>query len=838
MMNGYSVSPQLLYICMGVKIFSSNSKHTMKKISWALCFVCVFISVLYSQPASKGIHPYSLSGVIIDSVSQEPIVGVTVMIVPGENKKNTIGTISGKKGEFLLENIKTTNPSVHFSAIGYKTKIIDTIQGGKSSAINLGTIRMQQGAVQMNAVEIKAARPMIEFLPDKQVINMEQVPGASGNVTDALRNTGAVDVDPQSNKISIRGRSGVNIMLDGKPLPNAEELLTQMPASMIDQVEITTNPSAKDDPEGDAGIINFITKKGYSDNYSGSFTVYANNKNMKYAAAFINYRKSKMNLYGSLNGGLGKFASGLNYTKTFYQSSAYHTLRSDGDQLREGFMLNGKVGLDYDLDDMNSLSVTANYFHMKGTGHNNGSNIVFDSTGTARYSYQLNNGGALDNNTYSGTATYKKKFDKKGNELSADVYYSRLTYDAPNDLSTQYSYTARPILQHAKSFTGNKTLIAKLDWADPTWSLGKIDAGYNYTFRDRSTDYNYSDYIDSLDLWQRDSAYSNYFKYRENIHAVYSNFGNKILGIDYRLGIRLEKILSTGTVVTTNQNFALNYTSVFPSLLLSYNLSERLQLTFNLARRIRRPQMEYINPFKRINGPNDLSIGNPALQPTYTNLYELAINPIVKVYYTKSTGRPVSITALMDDTISVTSMVNNASTKTFGVELMLPIINDSKFPISLPSWFSMGNISYTYSRIQESSDYLTESYDINRTAWNLNANLVLKPYDDINAIFSYRYTPRISDARTVTNKKSILTFTLSKEFFDKKLRVAIIASDILKANMSRTETFSPNYYMDNRWTNFNSQNIAIAFTYKFNDFKAQQERQIDDGRDRTEGGIF
>jgi hypothetical protein len=783
-------------------------------------------------------HPYAISGTVVDSISHEPLAGITVMIVPGENKKNTIGTISGSKGEFLLENVKTANPAVHFSAIGYKTKIIDTIQVGKKSVINLGTIRMQQGAVQMSAVEIKAARPMIEYFPDKQVINMEQVPGASGNVTDALKNTGAVDIDPQSNKISIRGRSGVNIMLDGKPLPNAEELLTQMPASMIDQVEITTNPSAKDDPEGDAGIINFITKKGYSDNYSGSFTVYANNKNMRYAAAFLNYRKSKMNVYGSLNGGLGKFSNGLNYAKTFYQSSAYHMLHSDGDQLRDGFMLNGKVGFDYDFDDQNSFSLTGNYFHMKGSGHNNSTNIVYDSMGMARYNYRLTNNGELDNNTYSGTATYKKKFDKKGNEISADVYYSRLTYDTPNDLLTKYNYSVNPIHQKAISNTGNKTLIVKLDWADPTWSIGKIDAGYNYTYRDRSTDYNYYDYIDSLNIWQRDSAYSNYFKYNENIHAVYTNFGNKLWVIDYRLGLRLEKILSTGTVVTTNQNFALNYTSVFPSLLLSYNISDKLQVTFNLARRIRRPQMEYINPFKRINGPNDISIGNPALQPTYTSLYELAINPVFKVYYTKSTGRPVSITAIQDDSISVSSTVNNASTKTFGVELMLPIINDSKFPIPLPSWFSMGNVSFTYSRIQESSDYLTESYDISRDAWNLNANLVLKPYDDLNTIFSYRYTPRVADARTITNKKSSLTFTVSKEFFEKKLRVAIIASDILKANMSRTETFSPNYYMDNKWTNFNSQNIAIAFTYKFNDFKAQQERQIDDGRDKTEGGIF
>ena len=110
-------------------------------------------------------------------------------------------------------------------------------------------------------------------------------------------------------------------------------------------------------------------------------------------------------------------------------------------------------------------------------------------------------------------------------------------------------------------------------------------------------------------------------------------------------------------------------------------------------------------------------------------------------------------------------MVNNASTKTFGVEVMIPIINDSKFPIQLPSWFSMGNIAFTYSKIDESSSYLTESYNTSRKAWNLNANLVLKVVYDINAILSLRYTPRIEDVRTITNQKTFLSFTLARRIY-------------------------------------------------------------------------
>ena len=136
----------------------------------------------------------------VDSVTQERIPGVTVMLIAEDNIKNPKGALSGAKGNFTIEDLTIAHPRLRFSIIGYKTKVIDSINVGKQTAIDLGIIKMQSGTVQMNAVEIKAVRPMVEYRADKQVINMESVPGATGNVSDALRNTGIVDVDPQSNK--------------------------------------------------------------------------------------------------------------------------------------------------------------------------------------------------------------------------------------------------------------------------------------------------------------------------------------------------------------------------------------------------------------------------------------------------------------------------------------------------------------------------------------------------------------------------------------------------------------------------------------------------------------
>jgi hypothetical protein len=802
-----------------------------------LCFLLSIGSLTVFAQAKKSHPVYTLAGTVVDSISGDKMLGVTVVVLGDDKTKAPKGGITNAKGEFRIENLTIAQPKLRFTVVGYKTKILDSITVD-GAVINVGTVRIQSSSLMMKSVEIKGQRPMIEYQADKQIINMEQVPGANGSVTDALKNSGAVDVDPSTNKISIRGKSGVNIMIDGKPMPMAEDMLTQMPASAIDQVEISTNPSAKDDPEGDAGIINFITKKGVSDNYSGSFTLFSNSRGMNYGATFLNYKHGAWNVYGSANIGLGRFKNDVDFDRTNYESalSRYQTSRGDG--LRKGFMGNARVGVDYDYDAEDVFSLSSSLYKMKGNGHNSSQNAIYDSAGNFRSGYFLENYGELDNTSYSATATYKKKFDKKGNELTTDFFYTYLDYSTPSDITTSFSGIPVSQKQRSSSVTNNKTMIAKLDYIDPGMSIGKVNLGYNFTFRDRSSDYLFDDYFATTDTWQNDTNFSNRFRYVERIHAVYADFSNKIWVFDYKLGARAEKILSTGLVENTNQSFELDYSSFFPSLLLSYPLSERFQLAFNISRRIKRPQMEYINPFKRMNGPNDYTIGNPALEPTYTNQYELSFNPLVKMYYSTSTGRPVSISAVVDDTVFVSSMVNNASTKSYGTEIMLPLINDSKFPIKLPDWWVMANITYTWSHTEESSNYLTEAYSIKRNSWTLNANGVFKTFADINAIINFRYTPETRDSRTITNDKSYLSFTLAKEFMDKKLRVTFTVSDILKANVYETKTNANGYYMVNSFTNVNSQNIGVSITYKFNDFKLHQERSIDDGRDKTEGGMF
>ncbi|MCE1187564.1 MAG: TonB-dependent receptor family protein [Ignavibacteria bacterium] len=807
----------------------------MNKRCIALVLCILVIPYMYGQQKKAPTY-HTVSGVVVDSATGEKLQGVTVRVI-SEDPKNHLGAITGPKGEFKIERISAADARLQLSQVGYQVKVMPLFEAGSFIKANMGNIKLQAATVQMGGVEIKATRPMIEYQADKQIINMEKVPGANGSVTDALRNSGAVDVDPQSNKISIRGRSSVNILIDGKPQPMAEDMLTQMPATMIDQVEIVANPSAKDDPEGDAGIINFITKKGTSNNYSGSVTAYKSSKNMQFGSTFINYKHNDLTAYASVNGGGGEFDGDIDGYQISNSSVNNYKTISEGENSRKGFMMNAKTGFDYDFDTANSLSFSGSLYKMKGDGYEHSLFSIYKITDALNYNYNSNNDGNLDYNVYSLTSNYKKKFDKKGHEITGDVFFSYTDNENPTTLTTTYSYSpSDPTRKHIENNTGNKTLIAKLDYVNPTFaSIGKIETGYNFTFRDRTTDYNVFNMQN--DAMLKDLSQSNNFTYKESIHALYATLSSKLFFLDYKLGARLEHIFSHGIVELTNEKFDLDYSSFFPSLMLSYPLNDRFQITLNVSRRIRRPQMEYINPFKRENSHNNYFQGNPDLQPTYTNQYELAFSPILKLYTSYSTGRPVQITTVQDS-ITTSYMVNNASTKTYGAEITIPLINDPRMPVKLPDWIVMITLQGSYLHYEESNDFLTENYSIKRNTWNMGGNMSFKLPLELNLSVYGRFTPEVKDDRTITNPRSFVGLNISREFMEKKLKISVMANDIFNNSTYRTQTFGSNYYNDSKYHNLMSSSFGISITYLFNDFKQRQERNIDDGRDKSDNGMF
>ncbi|MDP4174198.1 MAG: TonB-dependent receptor [Bacteroidota bacterium] len=778
---------------------------------------------------------YTIKGHVADSLSKAALPGVTVVVISKSNNKIVRGTTSDENGEFSIKNIYLSEVSLRFTMIGYELQMIDSLNS--QDVLKTLSIMLKPSTVLLSGVEIKGQRPMIEFHVDKQIINMDKIPGASASsVSNALRNTGIIEVDPSTNKISVRGNNSVNIMIDGHPMPGAELLLSQMPASSVEKVELMTNPSAKEEAEGEAGIINIITKKNKIDNYNGMVGLFISTEGVYIGNVMMNYKKDRFNIYSTIMAGKGRTENSIEDQKTNYNSSSLYQTYSNSNNLMLGKLGLVKFGADYDPDDNNTFSISGNISRIRFDNDNHGNATNFNNRDILIYSYYQTTKGYNIIDTYNYSAYHRIKLNNKGSELSTDAYYFIQNIDIENNLSTAYDYLLFfPKMQDTKNTLNNKTFIIKSDYINPTEDLGTFEAGYRFTLRDRTNDYgnlnfSYNDkkWIDSLNL-------SNIFKYKENIYALYLTYTNKFYVLEYKAGLRMEVTNAEGKQLRANENFETNYSSYFPSFSLSYKISDRFQAILNIARRINRPIMDYINPFMKINGPNNITKGNPYIEPTYINSYELKLSPILNIFHTNAKGKASPFITTIDDSITMNTIINAASSKTYGVELTIPLLNEAGYPIKLPNWLNMANIMVSYYRLTEEGGYLADKYSIARNAWRINGNANINLVYGINSNLYFNYLPKTTDERGIAYSTMYAGISFSRAIMENKLQISLNISDLFNSTIGKNETFAYNFHSFNRNQHINSRNITLSIQYNFNDFRRKQERKVDDGRDNTEG---
>jgi hypothetical protein len=805
-------------------------RYILKFITYAIVFLIFASNNSFAQIKS-------ISGTVADSVSKEKLPGVNVIIITKKDNKVYSGIATDVNGKFILKNVNEKDIYIKFSMIGYKPKVIDKIE--IKNNIDLGLITLSPSAVMMQGVEVKGQREMIEYKEDKVIVNIDKVPGNSSSVSDALRNSGIVDVDPSSKKISIRGSNGVNIKIDGKPLQNADDLLSQMPASYIDKVEISTVPSAKDDPEGDAGIINIITKKNTSDNYNGSISLYGTTQHIGFGSAILNYKKGKFNFNSSYMGYVGDMKNTSNSSQINYNSRSLHYVNSGNETSGKGHMNGLRAGIDYEIDTLNSISFNMSYNNYDISMANTGTSFNYDENHIDIYDYLQRNNRNSGNNNIDYSLFYKNKINNNGCELTSDLYYMKQDNNSNASLNTLYNYlVSAPALQMNNRNDLNKTLIFKLEYVNPTENYGKFEAGYWYTYRNRLNDYKDINYLYSSESWADSLGLSNIFKYREIIHSSYLTYSKKILFLNIKGGLRLEQTFTEGDQEMTHEVFDTDYFSAFPSLMMSYKISDRFQVSLNAARRISRPRMDQINPFVIVNGPNSISKGNSKIEPTYTNIYELSLSSYLKFYYSDTKGRTNNFSTIENDSISLSTYINSKSSKTYGVDINIPIMSDPSLSIKLPDWLTMINLSFNYYHLNEEAGYNNDNYLINRDVCRINCNSNMKLWYDINATVYVLYSPKYKDSRFTKYSSTYMGIYFNKDFFDKKMQIGIELNDLLHYSHMKNITVTPDFYSYSNSRNLYSPCIGLLIRYNFNDFKIKNERKVDDERDKSEGGIF
>lgn len=790
-----------------------------------IIYILIYVHTTFGQE-NRTVN--SLDGAIVDSQTKKPLELVSVELFSRKNHKLIKSTTSNEKGIFSFTGITEENVQIKFSLIGYRSFIIDSVSLNKTN--KLGLIELEVNYTELPEISVISIKPMIEFHADKQILNVARSPVNTGTIADVLMNSGLVNYNPSTNTISIHGQP-VRIQMDGRPYDLPAEMVSQVPASTLDQIEVIIAPGVKESAEGGAYIINLVRKKNYFDNFNGVFALSAFTSHRDYGSLNLNYKVNNINLYFQAHGNYSEFKNITdderltNSDNNFYKEN---TLGTNLHLLRSGYV---RLGIDYNLDDENSFMLYGSCNNYTIQGNSSSLNPIFDLNGLEVYAYHRSDNDYYSVTSYSISGFYKRQLGQKDHNLTFDVLFNVLENSENKMLNMVYDYRPYiPQLQNDKNNLNSKTLIIRSDYSLPI-GKNKFEAGYSLTYRYRTDEYDNENYSYVLSKWQDSLGLSNNFRYIENINAMYMSYEINFDNYSIKFGVRGENLHSIGNQITQKINFEKNHFSLFPNLNIDYQINDSYNIGLNIFRRVTYPQVYFINPFMQYLGPNKYYAGNPYLKPSFTNSLELNFSQFINLYYHYSTDVFSNAMAVEKDSVLLSSYVNLTKAKTYGIDLMLPYYDTPDMFIHLPSFIYMLNIRFSYRYSNQEGGYLGENLtDVEKT-YDLNASLGLKLWYGITAMLSMDYSPMVVTKISKRNATNNLSLFISKSFLKNKLRISINGFDLLNSMKTVSQTYGSNFYLRTSNTPLYSRGIGIGITYFLNDYKTRHDRNIDDGRD-------
>jgi outer membrane receptor protein involved in Fe transport len=800
-------------------------EKTMKQIKFAVLLVLLFTSFYnYAQQPPAGRNKVKVTGKVFEKVSKQPLEYATISIMAPNDTKVIAGGITNPKGEFEVAVAPGTY-DIKIEFISFKSTEIK--QKSIEDDTNLGVVNLSEDAAQLNEVVVRAEKSTVEIKLDKKVYNVGQdmiVKG--GTVSDVLDNVPSVSVDTEGN-VSLRGSDNIRILIDGRPSNaiNVAEALRQLPADAIDKVEVITNPSARYDAEGGSGLINIILKKGKNQGFNGTFIASTGLPETYGLSANLNYKTEKLNYFTTggynyrTNEGDGKTNS--EYFNEDGTTKSYLDEDRDTKRTRDGF--NGRAGIEWTLTPTTFWTNAINY--QKNTGEDvdviNYNNYDAARTFTGASS-RLNNADTGSENV-EFTSNLIKNFNDKGHKLTADLSISRNTDDSNSII------TASPNFNTTLNDQVQKQVLLQADYVLPLGKGGQFEAGYKGSFGDLNNQYVITD-----DLNQPDPNLSNTLEYKENINALYTQYGFKVNKFSYLFGLRWEDTNIQVNLLDNNDFNTKKYNNLFPSAFISYEISDQSNFTASYSKRLSRPRGRFMNPATNYSSNINIFQGNPDLDPSLTDKYDIGfIKRWDKVTFNTS--------AYFEDTKDVFSFVRSPTGELVnGIPVILskPINlgQEQKFGFEFTfnytpfKWWKV-NSNFNFYNVKTTGENsyvdvvtgetVVQNLDNQANSWfaRINSKVTL-PYK-----IDWQLTGMYNGEQKTAQGKNLgqlgINTAFSKDVLKDKATIAFNISDIFNSRIMKSYTYLENQTSYSEMQ-FRKRQFNLSFTYRFN--KAKNER--------------
>ncbi|MGH2647473.1 MAG: outer membrane beta-barrel protein, partial [Ginsengibacter sp.] len=562
---------------------------------------------------------------------QIALENATVELLKTKDSSLVKAAITDSKGIAELEHIAFGSYLIKATTVNYVSVYSPLITNASSEKTEI-MLSMVQKSGEMKEVVVERKKPFIQKLTDRIVVNVDNsIINAGSSAMDILERSPGVNID-QNDIISLRGKQGVIIMIDGKPTPmsgtDLANYLRGLPSDAIDRIDIITNPSAKYDAAGNSGIIDIHMKKDQHLGANGSITAgYGQGVYPKANTGLnFNYRNKKVNVFGTYNYAYRKGLNHLILDRNFYTNGIF-----DGEDKKDNyttFPFNfhvARLGADFFLSKKIIIGFVVNSNFAKFHTYNTNNSTVIDNQKNPSYTFQTHENSTSDNNNTVGNINFKHTFDSTGKELTADLDYGVYHSAALTNNSTDYYKLDGSTMQPSYILLGNQkgmlTLkTAKVDYVNPFKNGAKLEAGFK--FSDVSSDNDAKFFDASSGTPQNDTTKTNHFLYEEFNNAGYINLSKEYKKFNVQLGLRGEQ-----TILKTHQEkgdirFDSSYFQLFPSAFFNYKINNDQTLGISFSRRIDRPNYSLLNPFLFLIDVSTYNTGNTYLLPQFTWSYE------------------------------------------------------------------------------------------------------------------------------------------------------------------------------------------------------------------------
>lgn len=792
----------------------------------------------------------TVTGKVIDEQGN-PLPYCTVSILNAQDQGLITGDVTNDQGVYTM-TVPPGQYKVRYQFVSYQTITKDLTVGNGTT--NLSPVTLKETADKLSEVVVKGKRTEMEMKLDKKVFNIgSDLTSQGGNASDILDRLPSVSVDVDGN-INLRGSANVRILINGKPSGlvgiDPATALRQLQADMIEKIEVITNPSARYEAEGNAGIINIILKKEKNSGLNGSFSVNTGYPQNHGISANLNFRKNWINFFGSYGVGYRESVGG-GLTKQRF--THYDTLMVNGQELikdslsytdinrdmnRSGFSQNARVGADFYLNDKNTITVSGLY---RTSAEDNLSDITYDDydsnrsliNKTLRHTKEGENESAFE---YS--LNYTKLFDKDDHKFTADIQYQENSDTEDSNIKETYdgkNAGRDPLFQHTLNDEFESNLLMQASYVHPFTKDKKFEAGARSTIRHISNDY-YVEQQNEQGQYTKIPEFTNNFNYDEGIHALYAIYGDKMGALSYQLGIRSEYTsIQTQLGVASDSINKREYLNFFPSIHLTYNFSKENAVQISYSRRFNRPRFWWLNPFYSYTDNRNIRSGNPNLEPEFTDSYEMGFlrnwahgSFYSGAYYRHTTGEVDRISTVIDSI-------------TYSIPRNLSVENSIGLEANLSQdffkwWKFNGNIDIFHS--EKIGSYMRavangeeEKVDLSAKTFSFRSRIstTLTFWKDFDFQLSGYY--RAPENRTQGKRKAMYTLDLAlgKPVLHDKGNLSLSVRDVFNSRKWRSITQGDNFYYDSEFQ-WRGRQILLTF-----DYRLRRNNKKGQGRKRGQG---